>query len=359
MPTGLAVAALCRSSPPAWIAVMLLLAFTRLGQIVPWTSFADPVSDHNPAALATFHVPPAFKDRVLKAHVPYVRSLLRPDHGVIAGLSEFLRANAAADDVVVTNFGWEALYFHTGLRQGARLSPRFPISRAARAAGVPDYVFETKGARWLVCRRAWPAYFAEQDCRRVLQEAIDAGLSVRLVRSIRETGYENRENIHFRRFAGNTHVFPSYGRLPDALVYRIETFAESVVHYRREVDRDPHDRNALGKLGLALVATGAMEEAIAVFRLAVTAAPLDSGAHRDLANALADHGQAAEAATHAQEAVSLRPDDPGAHDVLGRAFALQGRLLEAAEHFERAIEVDPAYADAREHLVRVRDAMMR
>lgn len=50
----------------------------------------------------------------------------------------------------------------------------------------------------------------------------------------------------------------------------------------------------------------------------------------------------------------LRPNDPAVHDLLGRAWASQGKFDNAATQFEKALRIDPTYAEAREHLSRIR-----
>lgn len=133
-----------------------------------------------------------------------------------------------------------------------------------------------------------------------------------------------------------------------------ESFDEAIGQYKVYLESRPNDVDALGNLGIALIATEKMDEAVAVFRRAVEIAPNNGGARRNLANALFDGGNVQEAAVHAREAAALRPDDPAAHDVLGRALALQGKFAEAAAAFERALQIDPGYADARDHLERIR-----
>jgi Tfp pilus assembly protein PilF len=360
IPTGLLMVKVSGSSRTAWIALMLVFGFTRLAQVAPWTFWASPTFTPPEATNAvSFHVPRTAKDRLLRTtQSSYVRSLVGPDDpGVVARTSDFLRRNAAPDDVVVTNFAWEPLYFHTRLPQGMKVAPSFPIYRAARAAGLPNYVFSAADARWIVWRRAWPAFFKEQNIERILQQFREAGMATRLVAEIPETLYENRENIHFHRFAADAPVFPQPAPLPNALIYHIETFDEAIVHYQRDLAREPHNDRVLTELGIALLATGQIDQAVAAFRRALEVKPEDAAAERNLANALYDSRDAVGAELHARRAVALGPRDPYAYDVLGRALAVQGQMAEAVLRFEEALGIDPVNAEVREHLARVRQVM--
>jgi hypothetical protein len=203
--------------------LVLLLAFTRIGQAAPWTFWARPTPARDPNALVTFHVPVTPLARLVRTtQLQFVRSLGQPNRGVIADVSDFLRGHASPGDIVITNFAWEPVYFHTGLPQGMKVAPSFPVYAKVRAEGLPSHVWSAMGARWIVWRRAWPAFFREQDCAQILKRLAATGAHVRLVSTIRETLFENRENVHFHRFANDTYVFARYGGLPDAQIYRVD-----------------------------------------------------------------------------------------------------------------------------------------
>jgi hypothetical protein len=377
--TALLVGKVSGRSRRLWVALMLLLGVTRMGQVVPWAFAAEPTPVRDPSTLATFHVPDQPAGRMLRTtQIEFVRSLVRPNPGVIARISAYLDAHAAPGDIVITNYSWEPLYFHTRLPQGAKVSPSFPIYRVARANNLPDYVFGADRVRWIVWRRAWPAYFREQDCEQLLKRLTKAGVTTELVASITETLFENRENIHFRRYADGAYVFPWYPNLPDVLIYRVdwesdteahhqranalfarEEFEKAIVTYREYLSRRPHDIDAVSRLAIALLATGDTDNAIRVFRQVVDIDPANAGARRNLANALFDAGQPREAYEHARRAAALKPNDPAAYDVLGRTLAQLGRLNEAISQFQRAVEIDPAYMDAVEHLRVARRAATR
>jgi Flp pilus assembly protein TadD len=352
----------------------VLFATTRGAHLVPWTSWADPVVDRDPGSVVSFHVPAQWRDRLLRStQVHFVRTLFAENRGTIAQISDFLRMHAARGDVVVTNYAWEALYFHTGLPQGAKLSPEFPIYQVARSRALPDYVFGTDRVRWNVWRQALPEYFPEQDCAALLARLKKAGITTELVATIRETGFENRENVHFRRYAGETYVFPWHKQLDDALIYRVDwesdvesrhqradvhfeagRYQEAITDYDYYVARRPGDWQAFARLGVSQLIAGSPLRAVAAMQRAVEFAPVQVGPHRNLANVLVDTGDPSAALEHARTAVQLRPDDAGAHAVLGRALADTGDATAALPHFERALELNPDEPDVRDRLARIR-----
>ena len=122
---------------------------------------------------------------------------------------------------MITNYGWEPIYFHTDLPQGLTVLPSYPVYPAVRAKNLPAYVFSAEGARWIIWRKAWGPYRG-QDCGRLIDTLRASGVTVTRVATIRETLWENRENVHFRRFADNTYIYPWFEGIPDAEIYRVD-----------------------------------------------------------------------------------------------------------------------------------------
>ena len=73
-------------------------------------------------------------------------------------------------------------------------------------------------------------------------------------------------------------------------------------------------------LGIALAATGRLDEAVRSFREAAAIEPLSANAHRNLANALLDAHDIDGAVEHAREAVRLNPRDPVSQEILTDAL---------------------------------------
>ncbi len=220
--TALLIAKVSRGKWPAAVALLLVLGFTKVGRLTPWTFWEEPLAKRDPASVVTFHNPPKAVDRVLRTgQLGFVEGLYRDNPGTTAGIVEFLKSHASPDDIVVTNYGWEPLYFHTRLPQGLTVLSSYPIYGAAKARGLPDYVFRADGARWIVWRQAWGRYRG-QALDQVLAKLEADHVPVSLVARVRETLWENRENIHFRRFPNSRYIYPWYGDLPDTLIYRVD-----------------------------------------------------------------------------------------------------------------------------------------
>ena len=79
-------------------------------------------------------------------------------------------------------------------------------------------------------------------------------------------------------------------------------------------------------------------------------APTNADAHAALGLALAATGKMDDAVAHFQEAVRLRPDNASAHFNLGRALAAQGKSDEAIRQFTEALRLKPDFVPARQEL---------
>jgi Flp pilus assembly protein TadD len=139
-------------------------------------------------------------------------------------------------------------------------------------------------------------------------------------------------------------------RLGDELL-RAQWFEHAVVHYRRYLQRRPHETQVLSNIGLTLFWAGDLERAIPALRQAVAAEPDTGGAQLALASALFDQRRdIREVVAHARRAAALLPFDAQAQVLLGRALAVNGELSEAARAIEHGLDIDPSDADARELL---------
>jgi Flp pilus assembly protein TadD len=100
-----------------------------------------------------------------------------------------------------------------------------------------------------------------------------------------------------------------------------EKFQESIAHCLEYLRSRPGDGRVLTRLGISLIATGQLEEAIAAFRRAADAAPTDADAQLNLATALADRMDYRGALAYAQRALELRPGNAQAHQLVERLRA--------------------------------------
>jgi hypothetical protein len=203
------------------VSILLVFAFTNLGQITPWVLWAD--KNPNPEnKIVAVHVPQrAIDGLVATGPLLFVRDLFLANPGTLAASCEFLRKNARPGDVVVTNYESEPLYFHTRLPQGMKITKQDSIYEIAKRRHLPDYVFGVDPARWIVWRFNWDDYlgirWADVE-RRLLSD----GAKISDAAQLEETAWENRENIHFHRFAGRRYLFPQDKDLAPAHIFRID-----------------------------------------------------------------------------------------------------------------------------------------
>ena len=218
---GLLISNVSRGKTFPFVSLILAFTVTKFAQITPWTFWADknPNLDEKLIAL---HVP----NRAIDAFLPgedllFVRDLFRENTGTLGRAVEFLRQHAAPGDLLITNYESEPLYFHTRLPQGMKIMRQDPIYEAARRRGLPEYTFGVDHARWIVWRFNWDDYLGIRWTE-VAEHLSSEGGQIADVAEIPETSWENRENIHFHRFAENTYLFAQEADRTPARIFRVD-----------------------------------------------------------------------------------------------------------------------------------------
>jgi hypothetical protein len=151
----------------------------------------------------------------------FARDLFHENIGTLGRCVEFLRQHAVSGDLVITNYESEPLYFHTRLPQGMKIMRQDPIYDAARSYGLPEYIFGVDHARWVVWRFNWDDYLGIH-WPEVADHLMADGGQITSVAEIKETGWENRENIHFHRFSGDTYLFSQETDLDATRIFRVD-----------------------------------------------------------------------------------------------------------------------------------------
>jgi len=125
---------------------------------------------------------------------------------------------------------------------------------------------------------------------------------------------------------------------------------EALACYRRALAKRPDYPEALGNLGNALKAKGALNEAIASFRQALAIMPEYAEAHNNLGTALYEQGKMTEARSSYRQALAIKPDYAEAHNNLGNLAMSEGMLSGAIELYRRAVMIRPDYIEVYNHL---------
>jgi protein O-GlcNAc transferase len=120
--------------------------------------------------------------------------------------------------------------------------------------------------------------------------------------------------------------------------------------YRRILQSDPRNADALHLLGVIAFQMGRLETAADLIARAIALNDGHSGFHNNLANVLKAQGKFSDAERSYLRALSLKPDQADAHYNLGITLQAQGKLQDAAASYRRALAVHPGFADAHNNL---------
>jgi hypothetical protein len=230
--TGLLVARASGGRSALYAALLALFAATHLaGGALSWLVIGE---SRRIAGATSVHVPREFSGKLLNEQWwDFVRGLGVRDPGTLPPLAELLRRDAKPEDVVLTNFGWDSLYYYTGLAQGMRIAPKAPVRSAARALGLPAYVFGIDHTDWLVWRGgneellgySLTLFGYPLETVRARLEA--SGARLERVAVLRETLWDNRPELFWHRFPRVGHPFASRlmgaqgSRYRDAQIFRV------------------------------------------------------------------------------------------------------------------------------------------
>ena len=129
-------------------------------------------------------------------------------------------------------------------------------------------------------------------------------------------------------------------------------FAEAVELYKKVIELEPENANAILRLGMALNGAGNTEEAISTFLLAK-----DKGKEKDavkqLCNIYTKQAAAslkgkkfAEAVEAAGKIIDLSPENAQAYQIAGQASQLAGKNADAISYFEKYLELAPTAKNA-------------
>jgi tetratricopeptide (TPR) repeat protein len=132
--------------------------------------------------------------------------------------------------------------------------------------------------------------------------------------------------------------------------YRKGEWPQAEQLYRRVLDVDPNQTDALRILALVACQTGRSSMAIDYLRAALRLRPMWADAHNDLGMVFISQKRFGEAAASFREAVRLRSDFAPGHNNLGNTLRELGQAAEAAACLQEAIRLVPGYAEAHYNL---------
>ena len=98
---------------------------------------------------------------------------------------------------------------------------RDAIYDAARRYGLPEYLFGVDHARWVVWRFLWDDILGIRWLDVANHVAAEGG-QISEVAEIKETRWENEENIHFHRFSDDVYLFSQETNFVPAKIFRLD-----------------------------------------------------------------------------------------------------------------------------------------
>jgi tetratricopeptide (TPR) repeat protein len=149
--------------------------------------------------------------------------------------------------------------------------------------------------------------------------------------------------------ARNPRCWMAYNNLGVALMAGGQT-DEAIAQYRRAAEIEPGFAGVHSNLGAALLRQGRAGEAITELETAQRIEPGDVETHNNLGMALRREGRLAEAIAQYGQALAIKPGDFGANFNLGNALLQAGRGEEAIARYQRALEASPDSADTHNNL---------
>jgi len=202
--SGVLIARASRGRVIAYAALLALFAATELaGGALPWLA----IGETRRAGGVLWQAPRTLADKLLNTTwASIARGLGARAPGTLAQIVDLLSRESGRDDVVLTNFGWDALYWYAERPIGMRIAVDAPVRRAAQRMGLPAYVFDYDHAQWLVWRGGneallgYPLTLLQWRLPEVRAALAKRGARLEEVAALPETLWENRPELYWHRF---------------------------------------------------------------------------------------------------------------------------------------------------------------
>lgn len=157
--------------------------------------------------------------------------------------------------------------------------------------------------------------------------------------------WRDNETLWRRALAVTTGNYMAHHNLGVALIAKGQD-DRALAELRRALEIWPEFAEAHNTIGNLLARAQNDEAAIAHYRESLRLSPYFAPAHNNLGLALMRREAYDEALSHFQQALDLAPFSPAAHHNLGRVCFARGLAKEAETHYREAIRLRPRYAEA-------------
>lgn len=210
------------------VILLLLLGATHLGgNFLPWLYFRSEYPDFDKREKSEMiHEPKHRWQMAVRCEIPgYLLELFMDNPGSVDAICRFLREKTGPNDKLFVNYEWEAIYFYNRMPQAGKLYPGHPSYWLAKQHKVPDYVFDSGEANWIVWRPSWGYYM---NGRYHIEQAVAScraqGKTMTEVARIKDTVWENRPNLYYHRFPVFGYIYPGAWQddAPDAVIVHVK-----------------------------------------------------------------------------------------------------------------------------------------
>jgi tetratricopeptide (TPR) repeat protein len=219
------------------------------------------------------------------------------------------------------------------------------VARADRftyLAQVGVYIMIT----WAV--EDWAA--SGRHSRRILSVGAIGVIVALMICAGKQTSYwRDSELLWNHTLASDPGNYFAYNNLGVAMM-RSGRLTEAIEHYQIALEINTNYAEAHYNLGWLLDQQGRPDEAIVHYQKALKSRPDYAEIHEGFGDALAKMGQVDEAIAHYQKAVQLRPDYAEAHNNLANMLVKKDQFADAIVHFQKAIDLNPNYTEAHYNL---------
>lgn len=130
------------------------------------------------------------------------------------------------------------------------------------------------------------------------------------------------------------------------IAYQGKRYDEAIELIGQAIAIYPQGASYYSNLGNALRARGRLDEAVQSYRQSISLAPHSFEVYVNLGNVLREKGALAEAVESYQQALALHPNSPEAHVSLGNAFQEQGNYQQAEQCYLKALQLNSLDARA-------------
>jgi Tfp pilus assembly protein PilF len=132
--------------------------------------------------------------------------------------------------------------------------------------------------------------------------------------------------------------------------HRAGQLAQAEQMYRRVLETDADNADALCHLGGLYLAQGQLGEAVAVLQQVMQLRPDSVELGNDLGVVFAQQGKLDQAVARFRQVIQSRPDYADAYNNLGIVLSQQGKLIEAVSSYQQALRIKADYAEAHSNM---------